>query len=543
MAQYWHTEYPFAFIEGLNRYDLPYSLKYNDEPLAVGDELLSVHISDAESSGAVHYIKYIVAAVTGDVYLAQGVYCSQNDTSYFICNWGNVFTSKSSFSITIQKKIIYYDGEYTESTVYTPTTYTYDTKSCYYKWLDIADTHSLSGTAILGYTNASVSNEMSAADWLLFNPNSSGKPEKWAWVLLYGDNVYTNDPYNRPPDDDPEARGGNGDWDNSSDTITVDAMPAGLWGQGFISVYCPTVGELQTFATEIWRDSNREHLNDIFPQGVASGIVSCHTIPVAPTVTTSGIITVGGYPIANTSANILANRFIAADFGNLSLKEYFGAFSDYLNTKLALYLPYIGFVPLAPEMVINASVNLSYKIDCFTGDCIAILTTNRADKFNYQGMSYMFAGNCATQIPITSQTGAGTSDIISTAVSGLAGLATNIVTGNPIGAVAGTINTVNSIMADTSKIGFSMRGGFSGAKGQLANQRAYIIINRPVMENGANNNYFELCGIPSSDFTTVGSNSGFVQAMEVKLADSDFANATENEKNEILTALKGGIYL
>ena len=339
--------------------------------------------------------------------------------------------------------------------------------------------------------------------------------------------------------------GGKGDWDITSDTIEVDPLPAGLWGQGFVSVYVPTVAELASFASEIWKSSNVTMYNDIFPQGLTSGIVDCFTLPIQPDTAGTGYICMGGKVLTITQSAILANRFKLVDFGNLTIGEHFGAFPDYTSTKIAIYLPYIGWEEIAPEMCINATINLQYKVDCLTGDFVAILSTNREDKFRYQGVSYTFNGNCASRIPLTARTGAGTYDYVASAISGLTTVAGGLMSGNPVSVAGGIMSTANSMLSMNDKHTFALKGGFSGTKGQLSPQRPYLVINRPVMENGANNNYYNELGVPSSDYATIGSCAAtapvVVKAIECKIDNANFAGATEQEKNKIYTLLKGGV--
>ena len=550
MAIFYKTQYPFAFVEGANRYDLPFSLMYK-KTLSVGDELVNIHIQDSIASGAVNRIKYVVSAITGNVSILQSYYCSQNDANYFTCNWGNIFTSDAEFSITIKQIIEYSDGEYVESTSYTQQdNYTYNNKKTYYRYLEIADSRSNSGTKILGFSGTVNANEMNATDWALFDPNANGRPQNWAWVVLYGENSFVNDPYNRP-EQTPAPRGGSGSWDTTTDNIAPDTLPTGNWGKGFVNVYNPSQTELATFGAIIWDETVRTNLNDIFPQGVMAGIVDCFTIPIQPDVSGTGDIVIGGKQLTGLTTNIVSNRFKSVNCGTLSgidTQEFFGGFPDYSSTKIAIYLPYIGFQQLAPEMVLNCSLSLEYRIDCMTGDCVAILTSTRNDsKFPYDGVSYVFNGNCASKIPLTASTGAGTSDYISTAISGLSGIASGAVSmamGNPagaIGAIASGANTINSIMSMSDKIGFQIKGGFSGSKGQLSPQTPYLVINRPVMENGADNEYFQLCGIPSNDYARVEQCFGFTRALECFVTDTNFANATNDEKQEIYNLLKSGV--
>jgi hypothetical protein len=63
------------------------------------------------------------------------------------------------------------------------------------------------------------------------------------------------------------------------------------------------------------------------------------------------------------------------------------------------------------------------------------------------------------------------------------------------------------------------------------------------MENGAKNQYFNLCGIPSNDYATIGSCRGFTKCYAVKLDDSNFNGATEDEKQQIISLLQGGIFV
>lgn len=537
--QYYNTEYPFAFIEGLNRYDIPFSIKLDLDPLT-DDKREFYKISyDPPLYTDTEYYNYTVNKISGnaDLYYAMQykIISDTSDDISFVMSL--IICSSAPFSASVNYGVKYVGTDYTdnETTVSNAGDYTYNDKTIYYYVYNVTSRFVKTGGTLDWHTSTA----LNANDWAIYY-NTAEK--YFAWLIQYGDKIYTNDPYNRPPDTEDAPRGGQGSWDNSSDVVTIDPLPAGLWGQGFVSVYVPTVAQLQAFATQIWREDLKNKWKDLFPSGVLSGIVDCFTIPIQPDTSGVGVITIGTQPVGAESA-ILANRFKIVDFGNLTIGEYFGAFADYTTTKIAIYLPYIGWEQLAPEMIINATINLQYKIDCMTGDFVAIISTNRRDKFRFEGVSYVFNGNCATKIPLTSQAGAGTSSTISAAISGIGGTAAGLMSGNYIGAAMSAASAVNSICADTNKHTFALKGGFSGAKGQLGAQRPYLIINRPVMENGAKNQYFNLCGIPSNDYATVGSCRGFTKCYAVKLDDSNFAGATEDEKQQIISLLQGGIFV
>lgn len=543
--QAWYTQYPFAFIEGSNRYEVPLSMAYAN---ATGgespDRVFYISMGPSSPSETVYKTKYAygVKAVNNTKPVYYYCYCrqyTQNDTLYVyttIC-----LASEETFSAEIYVGNEYNNAPMSWNRTNRPTTrsYEYDGKTIYYAYYSSSaiSTQTIYAPSLVLETGAQ---ELTAEDYTI----AGNGIKYYAWLIPYGENQYINDPYNRPPQPETD-KGGHGSWDNSSDIIEVDPLPAGLWGQGFVSVYVPTVAELASFASEIWSSSNVTRFNDIFPQGLTSGIVDCFTLPIQPDTAGTGYICMGGEVLTITQSAILANRFKIVDFGSITLQEYFGAFADYTSTKIAIYLPYIGWEELAPEMCINATINLQYKVDCLTGDFVAIITTNRTDKFAYQGVSYTFNGNCATRIPLTARTGAGTYDYVASAINGLTTVAGGLMAGNPVAVAGGIMSTANSMLSMNDKHTFALKGGFSGAKGQLTSQRPYLVINRPVMEDGKNNNYFNVVGSPSNDYTSIGACASaaptYVKAFECVIDNANFAGATDQEKNKIYTLLKGGV--
>lgn len=550
ILQSWYTQYPFTFIIDYLRYDVPLSLCFDPEPLGGSPrEFFSIETKNPNPSEPDRN-----PSLT-DRY---GIAVDNNEEDvYYLCYYKRTSTgalTRFEFRVIAASEADFdcyaYSGtqwDYNPDTTWdTPTkihtsTFSYDDKTVYYAAYNVTP---------LTVTTTFINEETAGVGTQIFDNSNyiiaDYGTRYYAWLMIFGENMYINDPYERPPQDDP-PRGGNGDWNNDSDIVVVDPLPAGLWGQGFISVYVPTVAQLRAFATDIWKEDNVRRYNDIFPQGLTSGIVDCFTIPVLPDTAGVGYISMGGQVLTTTQSAILANRFKLVDFGSITLREYFGAFPDYMSTKIAIYLPYIGWEEIAPEMCINSVLNLQYKIDCLTGDFVAILTTNRVDKFNFQGISYTFNGNCAARIPLTARTGAGTYDYVSAAISGLTTIAGGLMTGNPVAVAGGTLSTANSMLSMNDKHTFALKGGFSGSKGQLSPQCAYLVINRPVMENGAKNNYFNEMGSPSTDFTTVAScatnGTGIVKAMECKIENSNFDKATEQEKTEIYNMLKAGVII
>lgn len=543
----WYTQYPFAFIEGSNRYEVPLSMCFAPILSTTDPEMVSyislgpspeehetwmtkyaIGVKAINNSRPAYYYTYVKTSISNNtLYVTQTVVMASEETFAAEIYNGNEYNTIPMNWRVSRRPTVH--------------SYTYDNKKVYYCYASLA-THSIPLLYSPVWIPEAGAQELTPADYLI----ADNGIKYYSWLIPYGEAQFVNDPYNRPPTTDEDfPRGGNGTWDNHSDPIEMDPLPTGAWGQGFVSVYNPTNAQLQNFATQIWREDLRNTWQDIFPNGgVMSGIVNCITIPVQPDVTTATTIHVGGISIANTEAAVLLNRFKLIDFGSIPVRytqEYFGGFQDYSCTKIGIYLPYIGWEQLAPEMVINCTLNLQYKIDCFTGDFVAILNTYREDKFHYEGISYIFNGNCATQVPITSQSGGSSASMISAAIAGITSIG-SLMTGNVAGAVSGGALAMNSIGAENDKHSFALKGGLTGSKGQLSYQRPYLCINRPIMEDGSRNNYFNLCGIPSNDYATIGECLGFTKAYAVKLDSSAFNNASEEELQGIVDILKEGIF-
>ena len=549
MGVFRKTQYPFTFVDGANRYDIPFSLIYDNKPLDTNlRQIFKIAYEPFLYTDTEYYdLRLTKTSGAGDLYYFFVYKVTEDSATSYRLNISVVLFSEKQFTAKLLDgtKFVDYDYYYSVSENFNEnSTFTYDGKIVYYQYYDTNITYSQQNTTAT--KTIEFGNKLTVNDWNVYYHTTENY---FAWLGL-NDSIIVNDPYNRP-EQTPAPRGGNGSWDNSTDNISPDAIPTGNWGKGFVNVYNPTQNELAIFGAVIWDETVRTNLNDIFPQGLMSGIVDCFTIPIAPDVSGTGDIVIGGKPLTGLITNIVSNRFKSVNCGTLTgdaTREYFGGFPDYATTKIAIYLPYIGYQQLAPEMVLNCSLSLEYRVDCMTGDCVAILTSVRNDgKFNYNGVSYLFNGNCASKIPLTASTGAGTSDYISTAISGLSGVATGVASmamGNPlgaIGAISSGANTINSIMSMSDKIGMQIKGGFSGSKGQLSPQTPYLIFNRPVMENGANNEYFQLCGIPSNDYARVEQCFGFTKALECIVTDTNFENATNDEKQEIYNLLKSGV--
>ena len=209
--QYYNTEYPFAFIEGQTRYDIPFSIKLDPEPLT-DDKREFFRISyNQPYLGDTEYYNFTINKETGeaDVYSTM-VYKLAGDDTTLRFEMSIIICSSEPFSVKIVEGVKWVDLNYramSSSTINNESTYTYDGKKVYYYYTDnilVSYGKNSIGSNIYDWHS---STELNANDWTVYY-NTAEK--YFAWLITYGEKPYTNDPYNRPPDTGgaPAAQGG-----------------------------------------------------------------------------------------------------------------------------------------------------------------------------------------------------------------------------------------------------------------------------------------------------------------------------------------------
>lgn len=221
----------------------------------------------------------------------------------------------------------------------------------------------------------------------------------------------------------------------------------------------------------------------------------------------------------------VTNQTFECSFGTKEIGEFYHNVLDYAPyTSIQIYLPYIGFVDLDTNEVMNSRVTLKYRFDVFTGMCLARLFVNR------NGVThelYNFEGNSAVHIPLT---GRDFTNAIAPMLSGAVGLIGGAATGNPVAMAVGAKNMIGN----TANVKRS--GSLSSNTGVLGQQTPFILVNRPKAYNAAGyNNYY---GYPSNWTVTLGSCSGYTRCKDVHL---DALSCSDQEREEIEALLREGV--
>ena len=362
-----------------------------------------------------------------------------------------------------------------------------------------------------------------------------------------------------------EGGGEDGDHDKTQDPVPYpNDPPIGGASGGFVTLYRCTVGEMQTFAKKMFEFDILQALKNIFadPMDMVAGVM---IVPFRPD--TSGV----ARPVVHLPSpapditwdnwyNVITDQYQDIDCGSLTITKYYDSCFDYNPyTRLLLYLPYLGYKELDPDEVMGQTIQVKYKVDCMTGDCVAFVIRN------IDGVSQcigQYSGNCGVRVAFGR---ASFDSAIAASIQLITGIATGAIkgAGGAISAfMAGAAGNSASDESETlaqgqlasgagaAASGVSMptvqqmktqtiKSGVMGANaGFISVQKPHIIRFVPNQSRPAN--YRALHGYPANIAGPIGS-GGFRGYMELDTIELDGINATETEKNEIAALCKGGI--
>lgn len=324
--------------------------------------------------------------------------------------------------------------------------------------------------------------------------------------------IATSDPTDNPPDT------GTGE---QSPFVMPVGNASSLW-----AVYHPSQAELNAFGAWLWSSDFVEQLKRLFNDPMQA-IIGVHKV-FAP-IPTGGTQTIKcGYLDSGVSSPTVSNQYTEVNCGTVNCREYFGNVFDYdPHTKVSIYLPFIGVVPLKVSEVMRASINVTYGVDVITGACLAKV---KVERDGGGAILYSYGGSCACHYPISSGSYAG---IISGIVTSAIGIAGGIATGNPLSAVGGAVAGLHQAHTDVQR-----SGGFTGCAGAMGPKKPYLIIDRP--QTRLANDFAAYDGKPANSTQFIGDCVGFIRAQEVHFSAP---GAFDDEAKEVESLLKSGVLM
>ena len=342
-----------------------------------------------------------------------------------------------------------------------------------------------------------------------------------------------------------QGGGGFGTYNNATDvTVNIGVKPSGflsgvLGGSGFNFYYVPSYHDLIKAAYYSLNGVN--NLSDFVNNTAAlilnpsTYIVSACCIPVDKSAFGAGsmqnTIRLGGLLNFNVNCYPLGQLWADSPVWYQDLSNmYYDSFMDYEPyTKMHLFLPYIGMVPLNASQCMGGSITVQYRFEGITGKCVAFVKTT--DKKGRNTGFYQYAGDAGYSLPWVGNNGGG-SQMIHSAASAAIGLAAGKA---DVPTVSGLLQTAEKFYAQESRP--QMQGGFGVNTGALGGDDIVLFIQRA--QNAMPDKYYDVHGYQTATGGKIGDYSGFTRFDFVEIS----TDATPEENAEIETALKEGVFL
>ena len=351
-----------------------------------------------------------------------------------------------------------------------------------------------------------------------------------------------------------------GTFDDSSDIIGVPTMPSiGVSSIGFVNVYNPSSGALTQLGEELFPDFTpispytptgntvidaitdvAEALANIasnIPNVIAmyanaqliNYIIDCHIIPVTPTVGSSQAIKIG-YRTMSQFAPKVSSDYVDCNCGSLSIGEYYRNFIDYgPYTQAKLFLPFVGFVPIEPELFQSGVLQVIYRFNVIDGSFMAfVLSTSSKSKLTTTVIG-QWGGNACVHVPIT---GINYSNMVSGIAAGASAVVAELGKGSLSGMADAALNTATAAPALQSSNGYNATTSF------LSVRTPYLMIERSVSHYSKD--YGHEQGYPSEITADWSKLSGYTESDAIHL---EGLGATEEEMKEIASLLAAGVIL
>ena len=334
-------------------------------------------------------------------------------------------------------------------------------------------------------------------------------------------------------DGESTSQGGQGEMIDTSDPIEIDSKPLLTTGD-FLRVYKMTATDLSALQAKLISNGFLDNLIAKLRTDAMDYIVGLNAIPINAANVASSTIKIANLD-TGINASYLSWYIEDIDFGEIALTEYFQTFMDYSPyTKLSVYIPYCGIVPLNVDNFMNDKISMKCRVDMLTGQFVVFVS-------NSTGIVTTVSGNCAYQLPIRANdynrlvtSGLGL-------LGGIVGTAGALATGNvplAIGAGLGTIGGLVATSQAMTKPDVTSKGSLGGNYGLLGNRTPYLIIQRPTIS--VPSDYGKTIGYMSRITAKLGDLTGYTILEEIHL---EHISATDDEKKLIENALKSGVIL
>ena len=347
-------------------------------------------------------------------------------------------------------------------------------------------------------------------------------------------NEVTN-PYNKSSS---SGGGGYGSGNRYSEQCGDDSLPdIDLVGTGLVDIYNLDKSQMNDFCTYLYSGITDNIANTIkrMLANPLDGVISAHLVRFTPSTSGTGNIKYCGFD-TGVSAKLVDKQYYKCIY-KISIPAIYDGFLDYNgNTKLQIYIPYIGFRELNMNDFVGGTLKLTIKIDIVTGAVYAAVWSE-LKQLGYNNVKlnstvYEFTGNCAMTIPLSGTDWRNT-------FSTLSSLAVGAISQNPF-AIAGAAASAMGGLVSVDRTSSA-----TANYGYLGDQKPYIIITHP--EASVPDWFQQARGYQTNITVPKLKNAidyGSTNFIKVRNGSLDLKNvhATDEEKEEICRLLYEGVY-
>lgn len=355
----------------------------------------------------------------------------------------------------------------------------------------------------------------------------------------------TDDPNAGDPDGPSRPGGGDGTHSRKNEDVSLPDLPdLGALDAGMITLYRMTATEMSSFTAELWT----------FWQGIKSFfadpldfVVGCMILPFTPNSSRSAYPKFGA-DTWSTAFDVISEQYYSISCGSIDIDKYYDSCFDFdPYQKIQIWIPFVGYRDLPVDQIVGKTIELTYHIDCMTGDFVAFVHTPAVGEWGPQLTQIIcqFSGTMGTRVPLSRQSFDAAVQAGIQLIGGAVGMAAGGIAmaagldGSELNAdqIANQASaaTVSAINAGKTRVIRS--GSIGAASGLMAKLNPFII--RTLPRQSLPDKYKELEGYPSNIYGLVGNFSGFLAVEKIMLETT----ATETEKEMIMQLLKGGIYV
>lgn len=372
-----------------------------------------------------------------------------------------------------------------------------------------------------------------------------------------------DDPNIDPDPDDPglDPPPGPGEREPEYDPIPIPGMPdLDATGIGFLTLYTPSKAILNLLADEIFSTNILDIIKNYFAS-IQELIAGLTILPFFVPSAGYAHHKIGLFE-SSVAMPVVANQFIEIDCGSVFVKRYFNNFLDQSpNTKIMLWLPYIGYQQLDADEVMDNTLSIKYHCDVLSGACVAFVSIGAGGPgADVTRVIAQYSGNVITQVPVASQSfDSLVSNAINILTSGVGIAAGSAIGGGMTTASAMQKSAESAAQTDYRRVGAQVGMGMGGTaantvmsmkptysrNGTPGSTAGYMSVQKPylikiVPRDAVAPNHIQLKGYPSNFGGTLGSLSGYCEVSEIHLTGS---SASVEEATEIYSLLKGGVII